>query len=139
MGETGHGGDVGAVGRETEALRRELADISERMATKDDVARLDKEVEDIGEKMATKEGLFALERRVAAKFDAVDNELKALEIRPNLRLEALSARWGLASERAFREAVRELLREAGYAVEKWVYFDSEGHVYGQTQAKLSWT
>lgn len=122
---------MGAVGRETEALRRELADISERMATKDDVARLDKEVEDIGEKMATKEGLFALERRAAMKFDAVDNELKALEKRPNLRLEALGARWGLASERAFREAVRELLREAGYAVERWVYFHSEGHVYGQ--------
>ncbi|RFA96092.1 PD-(D/E)XK nuclease family protein [Pyrobaculum aerophilum] len=102
--------DVEAVRRETEALRREIADVRE--------------------KMATKEELKALEERMTAGFEAVYKEIRALEKRLNLRLEALGARWGLASEDAFREGVRELLREAGYAVEKWVYFDSEGHVYG---------
>ena len=27
--------------------------------------------------------------------------------------------------------VRELLREAGYSVERWVYFDSAGYVFGR--------
>jgi len=47
------------------------------------------------------------------------------------RLDALGARWGVVSEEAFREGVRELLREAGYSVERWVYFDSAGYVFGR--------
>jgi hypothetical protein len=34
------------------------------------------------------------------------------------------------SEDAFRSGVRELLRDAGYAVERWVYYDDRGYVYG---------
>jgi hypothetical protein len=26
--------------------------------------------------------------------------------------------------------VRELLRDAGYAVDRWVYYDDRGYVYG---------
>jgi len=47
-----------------------------------------------------------------------------------LALNALGARWGVFSEDAFRSGVRELLRDAGYAVDRWVYYDDSGYVYG---------
>lgn len=37
---------------------------------------------------------------------------------------------GVLSEDAFRDGVRELLKDAGYAVERWVYYDDKGYVYG---------
>jgi len=46
-------------------------------------------------------------------------------------INALGARWGLMSEEAFREGLRGLLgRELGLVVERWVYTDMEGYVYG---------
>jgi hypothetical protein len=47
------------------------------------------------------------------------------------QLSALGARWGLMSERAFREGLRGLLeRELGLKVEKWARTDREGRVFG---------
>jgi hypothetical protein len=47
------------------------------------------------------------------------------------QLSALGARWGLMSERAFREGLRGLLeRELGLKVEKWARMDREGRVFG---------
>ena len=34
------------------------------------------------------------------------------------------------SEDALGGGVRELLRDAGYAVERWIYYDNRGYVYG---------
>jgi len=47
-----------------------------------------------------------------------------------LALNALGARWGVFSEDAFRSGVRELLKDAGYTVDRWVYYDDKGYVYG---------
>jgi len=84
----------------------------QNLATKDDLKKLE-------EKMATKEEL----RRVEA---SLRNDLRRVE----LALNALGARWGVLSEDAFRSGVRELLRDAGYTVERWVYYDDRGYVYG---------
>jgi hypothetical protein len=47
------------------------------------------------------------------------------------QLSALGARWGLMSERAFREGLRGLLeRELGLRVEEWARMDREGRVFG---------
>jgi len=47
------------------------------------------------------------------------------------QLSALGARWGLMSERAFREGLRGLLeRELGLKVERWARMDREGRVFG---------
>jgi hypothetical protein len=44
---------------------------------------------------------------------------------------ALGARWGLISEEAFREGIKQLIqKEFGYDVEKWIKFDEEGVVFG---------
>jgi len=46
-------------------------------------------------------------------------------------LSALGARWGLMSERAFREGLKGLLeKELGLKVERWVRTDKEGRVFG---------
>jgi len=46
-------------------------------------------------------------------------------------LSALGARWGLMSERAFREGLKGLLeKELGLKVERWVRTDREGRVFG---------
>ncbi|MEM2696172.1 MAG: DUF3782 domain-containing protein, partial [Thermoproteota archaeon] len=46
-------------------------------------------------------------------------------------IDALGARWGLLSERAFKEGLRSLVeREFGFRVERWVRWDGEGYVHG---------
>jgi len=46
-------------------------------------------------------------------------------------IDALGARWGLLSERAFKEGLRSLIeKEFGFKVKKWVRWDSEGYVHG---------
>ena len=46
---------------------------------------------------------------------------------------AIGARWGVLSESAFREGMRRIVQDIlGVAkVDKWVYFDSEGFVFGR--------
>ncbi|MCX8204978.1 MAG: DUF3782 domain-containing protein [Candidatus Nezhaarchaeota archaeon] len=46
-------------------------------------------------------------------------------------IDALGARWGMLSERAFREGLKGLIeKELGLQVEKWVRRDEEGYVHG---------
>ncbi|MFP3239095.1 MAG: DUF3782 domain-containing protein, partial [Caldivirga sp.] len=94
------------------ATKDDLRKLEERMATKEDLKRLE-------EKMATKEELRAVET-------ALREEMRKLW----LALNALGARWGVFSEDAFRSGVRELLKDAGYTVDRWVYYDDKGYVYG---------
>jgi hypothetical protein len=84
----------------------------QNLATKDDLRKLE-------EKMATKKGLKRVET-------SLREDLRRVE----LALNALGARWGVLSEDAFRGGVRELLRDAGYVVERWIYYDDRGYVYG---------
>uniref|UniRef100_UPI000B12835B PD-(D/E)XK nuclease family protein n=1 Tax=Vulcanisaeta distributa TaxID=164451 RepID=UPI000B12835B len=102
-----------------EELRREVEDVRNRMATKEEVQELRKEVQMIKDTMATKRDVEELRRYV-------DNQIKFLSI----KLDALGARWGVVNEDAFRNGVREILRDAGYTVEKWLYYDADGYVYG---------
>ncbi len=49
----------------------------------------------------------------------------------NRHISALGARWGLMSEKAFRDGLRGVLeRELGLKVERWSCFDEDGLVYG---------
>ncbi|WP_258167490.1 DUF3782 domain-containing protein [Vulcanisaeta moutnovskia] len=56
----------------------------------------------------------------------VDREIKLLSI----KLDALGARWSVVTEDAFRDGVREILRDTGYTMERWLYYDAYGYVYG---------
>jgi hypothetical protein len=116
------------------ATKDDLRRLEEKMATKDDLKKLE-------EKMATKEELRAVETSLREEVRRVETSLREEiskveeSLREDMRrlwlaLNALGARWGVFSEDAFRSGVRELLRDAGYAVERWIYYDDRGYVYG---------
>ncbi|MCU7788743.1 PD-(D/E)XK nuclease family protein [Pyrobaculum sp. 3827-6] len=111
-----------------EKLMKEIEEIKNAMATKEDLKAFATK-EDL-RAFATNEDLKAFATKEDLKVFATKEDLAALERRLSLRIEALGAMWGVWSEEAFREGVRELLREAGYVVERWTYFDDKGQVYG---------
>jgi len=125
------------------ATKEDLKKLEEKMATKEELKRLEERVNSIEERMATKEDLKRLEERMATKEElrAVETSLREdmrkveASLREEMRklwlaLNALGARWGVFSEDAFRSGVRELLKDAGYTVDRWVYYDDKGYVYG---------
>ncbi|WP_148682853.1 PD-(D/E)XK nuclease family protein [Pyrobaculum ferrireducens] len=112
----------------TLATKEELEDIKNRMATKEDLKAFATK-EDL-RAFATKEDLKAFATKEDLKIFATKEELRAEIRKLSIQITALGARWGVWSEEAFREGVRELLREAGYVVERWTYFDDKGQIYG---------
>jgi len=136
------------------ATKDDLKKLEEKMATKEELKKLEERVDRIEERIATKEDLKRLEERMATKEElrAVETSLREeirnvetslredmrrveASLREDMRglwlaLNALGARWGVFSEDAFRSGVRELLKDAGYAVDRWVYYDDRGYVYG---------
>jgi len=143
-----------ATKEELKKLEERVDRIEERMATKEELKRLEERVNSIEERMATKEDLKRLEERMATKEElravetSLREEIRRVEtslreeigkveesLREDMRrlwlaLNALGARWGVFSEDAFRSGVRELLKDAGYAVDRWVHYDDKGYVYG---------
>jgi hypothetical protein len=126
------------------ATKDDLRRLEEKMATKDDLRRVEESIgkleervegleERLGmveEKMATKEELKRVEASLREDLRGVEKSLREDLRRVELALNALGARWGVFNEDAFRNGVRELLRDAGYAVDRWVHYDDRGYVYG---------
>ncbi|MFP3250392.1 MAG: DUF3782 domain-containing protein [Thermoproteus sp.] len=119
-----------ATKEELKKLEERVDRIEERMATKEELKRLEERVNSIEERMATKEEIRRVETSLREEIGKVEESLREDMRRLWLALNALGARWGVFSEDAFRSGVRELLRDAGYAVERWVYYDDRGYVYG---------
>jgi hypothetical protein len=60
-------------------------------------------------------------------FEKYDKEFESFR----RHLSNLNMHWDLMSEKPFREKLREILdKEIGLKIEKWVYYDNEGIVYG---------
>jgi len=123
------------------ATKDDLKKLEEKMATKEELKRLEERVNSIEERMATKEELRAVETSLREEIRRVETSLREEigkveeSLREDMRrlwlaLNALGARWGVFSEDAFRSGVRELLKDAGYAVDRWVHYDDKGYVYG---------
>jgi len=72
------------------------------------------------------------------RIGRVEEELAKLRADMNMgfdrlqrRLDALGARWGVMSEKAFREGLRGVVEEElGLKVERWTTYDEEGRVFG---------
>ena len=112
------------------ATKDDLKKLEEKMATKEELKRLEERVNSIEERMATKEELRAVETSLREEMRKVEASLREEMKRLWLALNALGARWGMFSEDAFRNGVREPLKDAGYTVDRWVYYDDKGYVYG---------
>jgi len=99
------------------------------------LARLEELVAQQGERLTRLEELVA---RIEERLTRVEENLRRLEARMARleerlmrRLNAFGARWGLRSERAWREGMRAVLEAAGFDVEQWVAFDPAGEVFDQ--------
>ncbi|MEM3718690.1 MAG: DUF3782 domain-containing protein [Candidatus Bathyarchaeia archaeon] len=84
------------------------------------------------------EELAKLREDMVAGFKRHDEEIAKLREDMNRgfmlverHISALGARWGLISEEAFREGLKQLIeKEFKFKVEKWIGFDEKGIVYG---------
>jgi len=64
-------------------------------------------------------------------INSIKSEMATGFDRLQRRLDALGARWGVMSEKAFREGLRGVVeRELGLRVERWTAYDEEGRVFG---------
>ncbi|MEM1659416.1 MAG: DUF3782 domain-containing protein [Candidatus Jordarchaeales archaeon] len=106
--------------KNTEALQKALERLTGRMdAFEEEMKRFREETT---RRMDAFEKALAL---MSKRMDAFEEEMKKVgEI-----LGGLGARWGLASEEAFREGLRGLLERYGVKVSKWEYYDSECMVF----------
>ncbi|BCU67920.1 hypothetical protein HS7_13570 [Sulfolobales archaeon HS-7] len=107
-------------------------DDAKNFATKDDLKNLVSK--DDAKNFATKDDLKNLVSKDDAKNFATKDELelsinKAVRKLENL-ITALGARWGIMSEDAFREGVREILKDTGLNVTREVLYDRTGYVFG---------
>lgn len=103
----------------------------EKFATKEDLQRFATK-EDL-ERFVTKEGLEEFANKYLERLKEIfvtREEFEKFKKWIKVRFDALGARWGVGSEEAFREGVRELLKDAGFAAERWAYYDADGYVYG---------
>jgi hypothetical protein len=89
--------------------KENLRKLEGKVATKEDLKRLEERGTSIGERMAM------LKEEMRKLWHA---------------LNALGVKWEVFNEDAFRSGVRELHGDAGYAVERWIYYDDRGYVYG---------
>lgn len=134
---------VKLVGAIEDNLRRQIG------VTKEDFTELRKAVERLTEAQErTEEELRRLsqaqvrtEERIRELSEAqarTEEELKKLAEAQNRfqrsfdsKIGALESRWGVYSERTFRNAMREMLGEVGFEVERYLRFDEEGAVFGR--------
>ncbi|MEM2959881.1 MAG: DUF3782 domain-containing protein, partial [Candidatus Jordarchaeaceae archaeon] len=63
------------------------------------------------------------------RMDSFDRAMEKLRQDFNLGFGALGARWGFAAEESFREAIRGILGEMGFTVDKWEVYDERGVVF----------
>ncbi|MEO0255046.1 MAG: DUF3782 domain-containing protein [candidate division WOR-3 bacterium] len=113
--------------------------INKRAVTREEIKEI------LNELKAQREELRALREdtnkrfeEINKRFEEVDRrfELLTKEMRDGFKIlrdaiTAVGARWGIFAEEAFRESMKDILKELGfYDVKKWEDYDKEGIVFG---------
>ncbi|MCX7690415.1 DUF3782 domain-containing protein [Thermoflexus sp.] len=118
------------VGRLEEAVAR-LIEVQARMEER--MTRLEERVGHLEERVGRLEEavarLIEVQARMEERMTRLEERMIRMEERILRRLNAFGARWGLRSERAWREGMRAVLEEAGFEVERWTDFDERGEVF----------
>ena len=135
---------IGELTKTVKSHEERLAKVEERVAgVEDRLARLEKAAEELAKAVKSHDALL---EELAKIIKSHDERLERLEraVRLNSeklesldrKLTALGARWGAESEEAFRNAMRGVVQDIlGVAtVDRWIYFDREGVVYGHPSA-----
>ncbi|MEM3586797.1 MAG: DUF3782 domain-containing protein, partial [Candidatus Jordarchaeaceae archaeon] len=63
------------------------------------------------------------------RMDSFEKAMEKLRQDFNVGFGALGARWGSAAEESFREAIRGILGDMGFTVDKWEVYDEKGVVF----------
>jgi len=101
-------------------LEEAMAQLAER------VGRLEEAMAQLAERVGRLEEAMA---QLAERVGRLEARMVRMEERLMRRLTAFGARWGLRSERAWREGMRAVLEATGFDVERWVAFDASGMVF----------
>ncbi len=65
------------------------------------------------------------------RWETLLKEIKRVDNRIDRTIGALGARWGLNTEKAFRDAIRDILMDlTGMKVERYIAYDNKGEVFG---------
>ena len=67
---------------------------------------------------------------LAGAVQGLAEEHKLFRYTFDSKLGGLGARWGIQSEEAFRQGMREILREVGFTAERFLDYDAAGEVFG---------
>jgi len=107
-------------------LQKQVRDLQEQVrALQEQVAENTKAIRDLQEQVRN------LQEQVAENTKAILRHSAKIE-EFSRHIQALGARWGLLSEKAFREAMRGVIeRYFGGRVMPWTYHDEEGFVFGR--------
>ncbi|WP_322798094.1 PD-(D/E)XK nuclease family protein [Thermoflexus sp.] len=121
---------AGALTRLSEMQNR-LSEVQARMEER--MTRLEERVGHLEERVGRLEEaivrLIEVQARMEERMTRLEERMIRMEERILRRLNAFGARWGLRSERAWREGMRAVLEEAGFEVERWTDFDERGEVF----------
>jgi hypothetical protein len=134
--------------REIESLTREIRTLTEttvkrmdsfekemRLSREETNKRMDSFEKSLGlltERMDSFEKEMRLSREETNKrIDSFEKEMKRLHQDFNVGIGALGARWGFAAEESFREAIRGILGDMNFTVQKWEVYDDEGIVFNE--------
>ncbi len=99
--------------------------------------RIDKNTEAI---IKLQEQVVKLQEQVAEHSRAIkslqEQLIKHSEVIEKLAssIQAIGMRYGIFTEEAFREGIKYLIKDLlkEYKVDKWIYYDKEGYVYGHS-------
>jgi hypothetical protein len=68
--------------------------------------------------------LVEREKRIASELASFRRTFTA-------QIGGLGARWGMQTEEAFRQAIRAILTDIGFATERFLDYDASGEVFGE--------
>ncbi|MEX2707503.1 MAG: PD-(D/E)XK nuclease family protein [Candidatus Freyrarchaeum guaymaensis] len=112
--------------KEMEAVVAEIRSLTEKIAKQTET--LQKNAEETAKRTNQFEKSLELLTR---RMDSFEVEMKRSREEFRLLVIGLGARWGFASEEAFREGIRGILEEMGYVVEKWEVYDDKGVIFAR--------
>jgi len=106
-----------------------FAEVFKRLDRHDErIGRVEEELVRLREDMNKR---FAQHEERIGRVEEELAKLRAEVERGFRRLDALGARWGVMTEKAFRDGLRGVVeRELGLRVERWTAYDEEGKVFG---------
>jgi hypothetical protein len=112
--------------KRTEERVEELAQAQKRTEERvEELAQAQKRTEERLDRLeAAVEELAQAQKRTEERIDKFERTFES-------KIGGLGARWGVSTEAAFRNAMRSILKDLGFQVQRYLKFDKEGKVFDQ--------